>query len=157
MARPPGGTRRSDLQPRPSPDDLAFQRAFETVSLGADEFDHAAHLRIAWTYLCEDQPQEAADRMRRGLLALLERLGAGADKYHETMTRAWIDAVAHRMRQGEACESFERFIAQWPELGDSRMLLDHYSSERLNSDQARAAYLSPDLEDIAGGKGASRR
>ena len=135
-----------------SADDLAFRQAFEACKLGADDFSHRAHLRLAYVYLCEASPAEAAERMRRSLLRFLKHLGVGEGKYHETLTQAWIDAVSHFMRRTDAVGSFDAFIAASPALLDTDVMLSHYAPERLFSESARRAYLAPDRDPIPEGR-----
>jgi hypothetical protein len=141
-------TMNSSLQYHASADDLAFQQAFEALKLGADDFSHRAHLRLAYVLLCEESPDAAAERMRGSLLRFLAHLGVGEGKYHETLTQAWIDAVAHFMRRTEAVGSFDAFIENSPALLDTDVMLSHYAPERLFSEPARRNYLAPDRDPI---------
>lgn len=132
-----------------SSDDLAFQRAFERCVTSPAGFGHAAHVRLAYVYLCTCSVDEAARRMKASLLAFLTHLGIGHAKYHETMTRAWVMAVDHFMtRTTTACGSADEFIAANPELLDSRIMLTHYSAERLFSPDARQCFVQPDIQPI---------
>ena len=133
---------------RASPDDLAFARAFEAFQVKPDDFNHAAHVRLAYIYLCQVPVAEAAERMKGALLAFLKHLGAPPTKYHETITRAWIMAVAHFMAESEPCESAEAFMAANPRLLDSKIMLTHYSAEVLFGPAARTAFVEPDVEAI---------
>ncbi|GGO81579.1 hypothetical protein GCM10011348_20890 [Marinobacterium nitratireducens] len=140
------------MQHQASAEDEAFRRAFEAFAVLPDDFSHEAHLRLAYVYLCRDDRDLAAWRMKSALLAFLDHLGGGRAKYNETMTGAWIDAVAHFMDRTPACACFADFIAKNPVLRDSNILLTHYSAERLFSDRARAEYLEPDIQPIPGRK-----
>ena len=133
---------------RPSDDDRAFLARFEGCRVTPAEFDHAAHVRLAYVYLCEHGVEEAAARMKRALLAFLAHVGADPAKYHETITRAWILAVRHFMSRSAPCESATAFIAANPELLDSRIMLTHYSAQVLFSPQARQAFVEPDIQPI---------
>ena len=125
--------------------DRAFSKAVESCEVSASGFNHAAHVRLAYTLLCEDDLETATHRMRTLLRALLDHLGADEAKYHETMTRAWMLAVAHFMSRTEPCSSFSGFIEHNPALLDFELMLTHYSSELLFSEQARTRFLAPDL------------
>lgn len=131
-----------------SPDDLAFARAFEAGEVAPETFDHPAHVRLAYVYLCDNGVDEAADRMKRALLGFLARIGIESGKYHETMTRAWIAAVAHFMVESEPCRSAEEFMVANQRLLDSRIMLTHYSAEVLFSPAARASFVNPDIQPI---------
>lgn len=133
-----------------SADDREFRRAFEACETAPADFDHAAHVRLAYIYLCEHPVDVATRKMKDALLAYLAHLGIGEAKYHETITRAWILAVGHFMGRTAACASAADFIAASPELLDSRIMLTHYSAEVLFSPQARRAFVEPDIEPIQG-------
>jgi hypothetical protein len=131
-----------------SPDDFAFQSRFESGDVPPAEFDHRAHVRLAWIYLARYEPDAGHRRMREALLAFLSRNGIGEGKYHETLTRGWLLAVKHFMDRTGGVASAEAFLQANPRLLDRDILLGHYSRERLFSDEARAAFVEPDLEPI---------
>lgn len=132
-----------------SESDLQFQRAFEAGCIQPSEFNHAAHLRLAYVYLVEGGLNHAEQRMRESLCAFLSAKGLPSTKYHETLTRAWVMAVSHFMRRKSSL-SFLEFAANSQPLLDSKIMLTHYSAEALFSEHARAAFVAPDLEAIPG-------
>ncbi len=132
----------------PSSDDLAFRQAFEACKVPASEFDHRAHVRMAYIYLCEQSSDETHDSMKRSLLAFLRHLGVGESKYHETITRAWVMAVAHFMELSPQCHSAATFIERNPVLLDTKIMLSHYSAEVLFSPTARTHFVEPDIRRI---------
>lgn len=131
-----------------SQEDLEFQRAFEACETAPAAFDHAAHVRLAYVYLCAHPTEEAAQKMKESLLGFLSHLGIGDGKYHETITRAWILAVDHFMARAQPCSSAADFMAASPELLDSKIMLTHYSAELLFSAEARRSFVAPDLQSI---------
>ena len=131
-----------------SADDQAFRQAFEACGVAADDFDHRAHVRLAYIYLCEQTPDEAFISMKHSLLGFLRHLGIGQSKYHETITRAWTMAVAHFMALSPACRSAADFIDHNPVLLDTKIMLSHYSAEVLFSPTARAEFVEPDIKRI---------
>lgn len=136
------------MKHRRSSDDEAFRRAFEAFEVAAAEFDHRAHVRLAYIYLCDQSTEQAYESMKSALLAFLDHLGVDTSKYHETITRAWIMAVRHFMEETPACGSADEFIERNPRLLDSKIMLSHYSAEVLFSAAARAAFVEPDVESI---------
>jgi hypothetical protein len=136
------------MKHRMSADDVEFRRAFEGCEIEPQKFDHAAHVRLAYVYLCEYQVEEAAARMKQSLLEFIAHLGIGEAKYHETITRAWIMAVNHFMAKSAGHASAIEFIAANPELLDSKIMLTHYSAEVLFSPQARQTFVQPDIQSI---------
>lgn len=133
---------------RYAPADAEFRNAVENCALSAAEFDHAAHVRLAYIYLCVATVDDAHAAMRRSLRALLAHLGADPQKYHETLTRSWLLAVRHFMAASAPCSSAIEFTQRNPALLDGRLMLKHYSAEKLFSAEARAGFVEPDLAPI---------
>lgn len=131
-----------------STEDLQFQQSFEEFKIAPADFDHAAHVRLAYIYLCNLPPEAAAKRMKGSLLAFLTHLGVGSSKFHETITRAWILAVRHFMEVSHPAASSLEFIGANPRLLDSKIMLKHYSAEVLFSQSARASFVPPDRAAI---------
>lgn len=131
-----------------SQNDIEFRRAFEAGKVAPADFDHAAHVRLAYIYLCDQPVEKAAALMKASLLAYLTHLGIGPAKYHETVTRAWIMAVDYFMSKSDGCSSAARFMQLNPELLDSKIMLTHYSAEVLFSQAARQEFVHPDIQGI---------
>lgn len=128
--------------------DRTFRADFEEGRVTPTQFDHRAHVQLAYIYLAEGDVATAALAMRKALLAFLARHGIDASKYHETMTRSWILAVRHFMERTPAAASADAFIAANPVLLDSKIMLTHYSAALLFSPEARARFVEPDLQAI---------
>ncbi len=131
-----------------SADDRSFRESFEAARIEPSAFRHREHLRLAYAYLVENDPEAAVERMRKALLEFLRIHGIGPSKYHETMTRAWILAVRHFMEITPPCPSADAFIDANPRMLDPKIMLTHYSADLLFSPQARESFVEPDLEDI---------
>lgn len=131
-----------------SKEDRAFRFQFESCKVPPAEFDHRAHLRLAYVYLAECDTEAAYRLMRDGLRNFLEYNGVDLSKYHDTMTRAWILAVRHFMEATTSAQSASSFIEQHPEMLDAKIMMTHYSAELLFSDEARAKFVEPDLDPI---------
>jgi hypothetical protein len=127
--------------------DLVFRKAFEAGDVLPSEFNHHAHLRLAYVYLTEGGLTHAQDQMRKNLLAFLLAKGVPQSKYHEILTLAWVMAVAHFMNRMSS-SSFSEFAANSRPLLDSKVMLTHYSAKTLFSERARSAFVAPDLEAI---------
>jgi len=136
------------MKHQPSPEDTAFVHAFEAGEVSPAEFNHAAHVRLAYAYLCEHDVDGAVSRMKTALVAFLNRNGISESKYHETLTRAWVMAVDHFMQSRAPGESADAFMRANPELLDSKIMLTHYSAEVLFSASARASFVPPDIQSI---------
>ena len=138
------------MKHRSSAEDQQFRREFEAGTFPPAAFNHRAHVRLAYAYLCEHDTDVAHQRMRSALLSFLDRHGIDGSKYHETMTRAWIMAVRHFMENAPSCESADRFIETDARMLDPKIMLTHYSAEVLFSDEARARFVEPNRDPIPG-------
>lgn len=131
-----------------SEDDRRFRDDVESGAFPKAQFDHRAHVRLAYTYLAETDDETATARMRDALRGFLEHHGISPSKYHETMTRAWILAVRHFMEMSAAATSADAFIDANPRLLDPKIMLTHYSAGLLFSAEARSEFVEPDLGKI---------
>jgi len=131
-------------------DDEQFLREFEAFGIPPEQFDHEAHVRLAYAYLCQGDRGQATVRMKHALLAFLDHVGVDSGKYHETITLAWIGAVGHFMDSTQPCSGFPEFIRQNPLLLDTKIMLSHYSAGLLFSDAARTGFVDPDVSPIPG-------
>ena len=139
------------MEHRASASDQEFRSAFEAMQVSPADFDHRAHVRLAYIYLCEGGVEQAHVAMRDAILGFLRHLGVDESKYHETITRAWIMALRHFMdRSAAPASSSSEFVERNPELLDSGIMLSHYSAEVLFSDAARSRFVAPDVEEIPG-------
>lgn len=131
-----------------SVEDQNFRREFEACTFPPAEFNHRAHVRLAYVYLSEHDSDTAHHLMRSALLSFLEYHGVDVSKYHETITGAWILAVRHFMENTLSSESSENFIEKNPRMLDKEIMMTHYSAEVLFSDEARARFVEPNLDPI---------
>ena len=126
-------------------DDREFIERFEDCSLPEGGFHHVDHVRLAWLYLSRLPLVQALERYTTGL----KRFAAAAgkpDRYHETITWAYLFLIHERMERGGRPLSWEEFIAANPDLEawDGRVLGRYYRKETLDSGLARRIYVLPD-------------
>ena len=133
---------------RVSGEDRRFRAQFEAGQFPPAQFDHRAHLRLAYIYLAEHGTDKACQLMQHALLTFITSNGVDPSKYHDTITRAWIMAVRHFMEISPDAESADAFIENNPRMLDAGIMLTHYSAEVLFSDEARARFVEPDLDPI---------
>jgi len=131
-----------------SSQDRHFRAEFEACQIPPASFNHRAHIRLAYTYLVENEDDAALDLMRSALQAFLRHNEMDVSKYHETMTRAWILAVRHFMQISSPCESADAFIEANPIMLNTKIMMTHYSAEAIFSPEARARFVEPNLEEI---------
>ena len=128
--------------------DMEFLAAFEAGAYAPADFSHRAHVRLAYVYLATNDVERATTLMRAAIVNFLRHHSIAPTKYHETLTHAWILAVFHFMHRTREAVSAEDFITRTPLLMDSRIMLTHYSADRLFSPAARAAFVEPNLDPI---------
>ncbi len=138
------------MEHRPSPEDLDFRARFESGDVAPSEFDHRAHVRLAYAHLATGEADSAYASIRRGLHDFLARNGVDPAKYHDTLTRAWILICAAEVALVHEASSADEFIDRNPAILDSKIMMTHYSRERLFSDEARGTFVPPDLDPIPG-------
>ena len=122
-----------------------FLAAFEAGTLPEDLFHHRDHVRAGWLFLQEESPASALERFGSALRRFAARLGK-ADRYHETITWAYLLLINERM------ERFGRGRS-WPEFAEANadlltwrdpVLRNYYRDETLQSDLARKVFVLPD-------------
>src|SRR5712692_4496737 len=118
--------------------DDEFLRAFEDLSFPADRFHHREHIRVAWLYLKSSDATRAAERMSEGIRRFANHQGA-TQKYHHTLTLAWMRLVAAALVETPEGYTFEQFIAAHPQLKDTNLLAKYYSKELMKTAAAREA------------------
>lgn len=126
-----------------SDDDLIAR--LEACTLPEDQFHHADHLRAAWIYLTRFPAAEGIARFSRTLRAYAASLGK-PDRYHETITWAYLLLLNERVRRSESGPTWEQFANAHPDLFDwkNSILLKYYREETLQSDLARQVFVMPD-------------
>ncbi|MFC1680329.1 hypothetical protein ACFL1S_00830 [Pseudomonadota bacterium] len=128
--------------------DLEFKNQMESCEFPASDFNHRAHIRLAYIYLSENGTDKSTELMRNTLNRFLIHYGVDPSKYHATLTKAWILAVHHFMNKAGDSKSADEFIDRNPEMLDTKIMMTHYSAEVLFSDEARTAFIEPDLDPI---------
>jgi hypothetical protein len=126
--------------------DEELVRTIEDCTLES-EFHHADHIRLAWIYLRILPEADAEQRMSAALRRYSAHKGK-PERYHHTMTLAWMRLVAAARRVTPDIRVFEEFAAAHPHLTVQRTLLRHYSQDRLDDSMARAKWIEPDLRPI---------
>lgn len=132
-----------------SKDDKSFLYQVETFDFPVESFDHRAHVRLAYIYLAGGDVKTAVDKTKETLLGLLKHAEIDPnEKYHETLTNAWIIAVHHFMKQSSAFESANEFLDNNVKLLDLKIMMTHYSYEVLFSERARKNFVEPNISQI---------
>jgi len=121
--------------------DDELMAGFEAASLPA--FPHADHVRLTILYLTRYGRDETQKRLFEGLRRFAVAKGV-PEKFHVTMTIAWLDLVDDARVRHPAANTPSALMTACPELLHRDALLRFYSPERLSSDDARQRWLPPD-------------
>jgi hypothetical protein len=122
--------------------DENFLSALERCELSPEEFTHTAHLRAGYLYLRAFGFDGALGRTRRAIRAYAAHLGK-PEKYHETITVAYLAIIHERLRARGDAGGWEAFARQNQDLCERDLLLRYYPRPQLESDLARAVFLLP--------------
>ena len=130
--------------------DDEFLAAFENCTLPFEQWNHCAHVRVAFLYASVNDVDSATDRMRAGIKAynrvneVPESLESG---YHETVTVAFMRLINEAVA-GES-RSFDDFSRRHRKLFDKRVLLRFFSRNRILSVKLKATLVEPDLMPLS--------
>jgi hypothetical protein len=121
---------------------LTLVDRLERCLLSKTDFHHCDHLAVAVVYLYAADFEAALDRMRSTLVRFSSHHGVG-DRYHETLTRFWMEQVEQRLDR-KLClqDSVGRILAALP---DKDLPSAFYRKETLASQEARMRWVEPDL------------
>jgi len=114
---------------------------FEAASL--PEFPHADHVRLTILYLTRHGREDTQKKLFEGLQRFAAAKGV-PEKFHVTMTIAWLDLVDDARRRHPEARDPAALLQASPELLNRDALLRFYTSERLLSDEARQRWIPPD-------------
>jgi hypothetical protein len=78
---------------------------FESGDIDASQFDHEAHIYVAWLYIKRFGPETAACRFDAALRRLTRQIGAAA-KYDAIITWLFLKLLAERARADEDWPGF---------------------------------------------------
>jgi hypothetical protein len=131
--------------------DAEHLRRFEDHSFPHEQWNHCAHLKVAYLYLNRFFYPEALERLRSGIQAYNAAHGiqdTPTGGYHETMTQAWLQLVHTTLRQFGPADSADAFFDAQTQLREKRTLLLFYSRDRIMSPEAKTTFLPPDLAPL---------
>ena len=134
---------RQHTQPH-GPPDAELAAILPEITGPAGQFRHRQHIHLAFLavrrYGMPEATARICDWIRR--IAAYQR---APQKYHHTVSRAWVEIVAHHADADPDCADFDTFAGRHPVLLDKRLLSSHYRSSTLAADPARRGWVEPDL------------
>ncbi len=108
------------------------------------QFRHRQHIHLAFLAVRRYGMPEATTRIC-DWIQRIARYERAPQKYHHTVSRAWVEIVAHHVQADPGCADFDIFAARHPALLDKRLLSRHYRSSTLAAGPARHGWVEPDL------------
>lgn len=125
--------------------DPEFEHRFSNCQIDPAQFNHEAHLKLAWIHIDRYGVEQAEINIQRQLQDFVAYAGA-QDKYNKTLTLAAIKAVYHFMLKSSS-NNFRDFITEFPRLkyNFKDLMAAHYSQDIFNSERAKKEFLEPDL------------
>jgi hypothetical protein len=133
-------TRAHSSTPEPA---VLFEELMAEATAASEHFDHRAHLHLTWLAVRRVGMPAAIGLVSDGIQRTTRYAGV-PQKYHATVSRAWVELVAHHAVR-HPTSGFAAFIERHPRLLDKRLLTSFYRSTTLASPQARAGWVEPDL------------
>ena len=122
-------------------------RRFESCELQGDDLHHRAHVALSVWYFLRLPEAEAIERIHDGLQRFVRHHQITV--YNETITLFWVKLARSFVLSADASRAALELVNDSMEaLGDSRIIFDYYSHERLGSDEARLSWVEPDLKPI---------
>ena len=124
-------------------------RRFESCEFKPEEFVHARHLTVAAWYFLQFDERNAGERMRAGLVKFIRHHGRSG--YHVTITEFWLRLVARAVRETRSEREAIRVInGVVEELNNKKLIYEYFSRERVDSAEAKARWVEPDLKALPG-------
>jgi len=90
----------------------------------------------------------ATERMAAGIRAFARHHSGTLEKYHDTITRAFVRLVAAHLRETPELDNFTAFAVAHSRLFHPDLPFAFYSKSRLMSAEARTGWLEPDLRSL---------
>ena len=125
--------------------DPEFGAILPAITGPTGQFRHRQHINLAFVAVRRYGMPAAVGKICTWIrhITAYER---APQKYHHTVSRAWVEIVAHHVGADPDCADFDLFARRNPVLLDKRLLSRHYRSATLASGPARAGWVEPDLQ-----------
>jgi hypothetical protein len=125
-----------------------FDELMAAVLAVSERFGHREHVHLTWLAVRRCGVPAAIGLVSDGIRRTARYAGA-PQKYHATVSRAWVELVGHHAAQWEESEcgegEFAAFADRNPALLDKRLLTRFYRPVTLASPQAKDGWVEPDL------------
>ena len=131
--------------------DGEFLSCFEDCSLPFDQWNHRAHVKVAFLYLRESSFDQAIEKMRSGIKVYnaAHQVPEGPMMgYNETTTVAFLHLISGVMSAYGAAlptPDADAFCDTHPQLLSKHVLRFFYTPERRMHPDAKTCFVEPDL------------
>jgi hypothetical protein len=131
---------------QPAGSAAAFETLLAEATADGARFGHREHVRLTWLAVRRYGVPEAIVLVSAGIQRTARYAGA-PQKYHLTMSRAWVELVGHHAAEHDEPneQDFETFAERHPALLDKRLLTRFYRTATLAAAEARTGWVEPDL------------
>jgi hypothetical protein len=126
------------------PLDAELAEILPAITGPAGQFRHREHINLAFYAVRRYGMPDAVGKIC-GWIRHVAAYERAPQKYHHTVSRAWVEMVAHHVAADPDCADFGVFADANPELLDKRLLSRHYRSSTLAAGTARRSWVKPDL------------
>jgi hypothetical protein len=126
------------------PRDAELAAILPGITGPSGQFRHRQHINLAF-YAVRRYGMPDAVGAVCGWIRQIAEYGRAPQKYHYTVSRAWVELVAHHVAADPGCAEFATFAERNPALLDKRLLARHYRSSTLAATAARQQWVEPDL------------
>jgi len=141
----PHGSLGPHLSPGPhGPRDPELAAILPGITGPGGQFRHRQHINLAF-YAVRRYGMPGAVGAICGWIQQIAVYERAPQKYHHTVSRAWVELVAHHVAADPDCADFDLFADRNPALLDKRLLGRHYRSSTLAAGPARGGWVEPDL------------
>jgi hypothetical protein len=126
---------------------------FESAAIPLSQFNHRAHVTVAYLYIRRHGLEGALERMRAGIHAYNAAHKVPVSPtggYHETVTVAWMRLIAGAINAYGPGADAAGFFEEHPYLLCRTLLRVFYSRERIMSAEAKAGFVEADLARLPG-------
>ncbi|HEX3957800.1 MAG TPA: hypothetical protein VHZ03_14375 [Trebonia sp.] len=120
-----------------------FDALMTEVMATAMRFGHREHVHLTWLAVRRGGVPAAVGLVSDGIQRTARYAGA-PQKYHATVSRAWVELVGHHVAEGGE-DDFTAFANHHAALLDKRLLARFYRPATLASAPARTGWVEPDL------------
>jgi hypothetical protein len=129
---------------QPDPRDAELSAIWPGITGPDGTFGHRQHINLAF-YAVRRYGMPDAVGTVCGWIRRVAAYARAPQKYHHTVSRAWVELVAHHVAEDPGCAEFAAFAERNPALLDKRLLARHYRPATLAAPAARRDWVEPDL------------